>query len=82
MYPKPELVATQPNQVWIRDITKLAGPAQGSRFYLYTIIDISSRYVLGWLVVTRENADCIRALATRGEWGHRPRRSRSRSTSV
>jgi len=59
-YPKPELVAAQPNQVWSWDITKLAGPAKGSGFYLYTIIDIFSRYVPGWLVAPRENADLAR----------------------
>lgn len=54
--PKPELVAVGPNQVWSWDITKLPGPAKGSWFYLYTIIDLYSRYVPGWLVATRENA--------------------------
>lgn len=59
-YPRPVLVAARPNQVWSWDITKLAGPAKGSWFYLYTIIDIFSRYVPGWLVATRENADLAR----------------------
>jgi len=56
VHPKPELVAEGPNQVWSWDITKLPGPAKGSWFYLYTIIDIFSRYVPGWLGATRENA--------------------------
>lgn len=56
----PVLVADRPNQVWSWDITKLAGPTTGSWFYLYTIIDIFSRYVPGWLVATRENADLAR----------------------
>lgn len=56
VHPKPALVAAGPNQVWSWDITKLPGPATGSWFYLYTIIDLYSRYVPGWLVATRENA--------------------------
>lgn len=60
VHPRPMLVAAQPNQVWSWDITKLAGPATGSWFYLYTIIDIYSRYVPGWLVATRENAELAR----------------------
>jgi putative transposase len=46
---KPELVATQPNQCWSWDITKLHGPAKWSYFHLYVIIDIYSRYTVGWL---------------------------------
>ena len=53
---KPELVATEPNRVWSWDITKLAGPAKWSYFYLYVIIDIYSRYVVGWMVASRESA--------------------------
>jgi putative transposase len=57
---KPELVATAPNQVWTWDITKLRGP--GSTHYsLYVILDIFSRYVVGWLIAERESAE----LATR-----------------
>lgn len=41
---KPELVATQPNEVYSWDITKLHGPAKWTYYYLYTIIDIYSRY--------------------------------------
>jgi putative transposase len=52
---KPELVAHGPNQCWSWDITKLAGPAKWSYFYLYSIIDIYSRYTVGWLVATRES---------------------------
>ena len=54
---RPELVATAPNQVWSWDITKLAGPAKWTYYYLYTIIDIHSRYVVGWMVATRESAE-------------------------
>jgi putative transposase len=53
---KPELVATEPNQVWSWDITKLHGPAKWTYYYLYVIIDIYSRYVVGWLIAERESA--------------------------
>jgi putative transposase len=53
---KPELVATQPNEVWSWDITKLAGPYKWTWFQLYTILDVYSRYVVGWLVAPRESA--------------------------
>jgi putative transposase len=53
---KPELVATRPNQVWSWDISKLAGPVKWTAYHLYTIIDVYSRYVPGWMVATRESA--------------------------
>jgi putative transposase len=53
---KPELLATEPNQVWSWDITKLAGPARWSWFYLYVILDVFSRYAVGWMVAAREAA--------------------------
>jgi putative transposase len=53
---KPELVATAPNTVWSWDITKLHGPVKWSYFYLYVIIDIYSRNVVGWLIAERESA--------------------------
>ena len=53
---KPELVAYQPNSVWSWDITKLRGPAKWTYYYLYVILDIFSRYVVGWMVATRESA--------------------------
>ena len=55
-YVKPELMATGPNQVWSWDITKLKGPAKWTYFYLYVIIDIFSRLVVGWMVAHREAA--------------------------
>ena len=55
-YTKPELMATAPNQVWSWDITRLLGPQKWSYFYLYVILDIFSRYVVGWMVANRENA--------------------------
>lgn len=51
---KPELVATGPNQVWSWDITKLAGPHKWTWFHLYVILDVYSRYAVGWLVAPRE----------------------------
>jgi putative transposase len=53
---KPELVATAPNEVWSWDITRLAGPYKWTWFQLYTILDVYSRYVVGWLVAPRESA--------------------------
>lgn len=55
-YAKPELLATGPNQVWSWDITKLLGPQKWSYYYLYVILDIFSRYVVGWMVAGRESA--------------------------
>lgn len=55
-YSKPELLATRPNQVWSWDITKLKGLQKWSYFYLYAIIDIYSRYTVGWMVANRESA--------------------------
>ena len=54
-YAKPELLATKPNQIWSWDITKLKGPAKWQYFLLYTIMDIFSRYVVGWLIADRES---------------------------
>lgn len=59
---KPELLATRPKQIWSWDITKLAGPAKWSWFYLYVIIDIFSRYVPGWMLARTENARLAEAL--------------------
>jgi putative transposase len=56
-YQKPELLATAPNQLWSWDITKLLGPAKWTYFYLYVILDVFSRYVVGWMVAHRENAE-------------------------
>jgi putative transposase len=54
---KPELVARKPNSVWSWDITKLHGPAKWTYYYLYVILDIFSRYAVGWMVATRESAE-------------------------
>ncbi len=55
-YTKPELMATAPNQVWSWDITKLLGPRKWTYYYLYVLLDIFSRYVVGWMVADRENS--------------------------
>lgn len=55
-YQKPELLASKPNQVWSWDITKLKGAKKWTYFYLYVILDIYSRYVVGWMVAYRERA--------------------------
>ena len=55
-YTKPELVATAPNQTWSWDITKLLGPKKWTYFYLYVVLDIFSRYAVGWMVADRENS--------------------------
>jgi putative transposase len=61
-YQKPELLATAPNQVWSWDITKLLGPVKWTYFYLYVILDIFSRYVVGWMVAPRESAELAKRL--------------------
>ena len=55
-YRRPELLAERPNEVWSWDISKLKGPATWTYFYLYVILDVYSRYVVGWTVQHRENA--------------------------
>jgi len=55
VYAAPELLATKPNQLWSWDITKLKGPEKWTYFYLYVILDVYSRYVVGWMVATRES---------------------------
>jgi putative transposase len=58
---KPELIATVPNQVWSWDITKLAGPTRGVYYELFVIIDIYSRYVVGWTVTAAETGQLAQA---------------------
>jgi len=55
-YHRPELVATQPNQVWSWDITKLKGPIKRTYYHLYVMLDLFSRYVVGWLLAMKESA--------------------------
>jgi putative transposase len=52
----PELLARRPNELWSWDITKLFGPTKWTYFYLYVMLDVFSRYVVGWMVAHRENA--------------------------
>jgi putative transposase len=61
-YAKPELLATGPNQLWSWDITKLKGPVKWTYFYLYVILDVFSRYVVGWMVASRESATLAKTL--------------------
>lgn len=61
-YAKPELLATRPNQTWSWDITKLRGPKTWTYFYLYVILDVYSRCVVGWLLAERESEDLAQEL--------------------
>jgi putative transposase len=61
---KPELLASSPNEVWTWDITKLKGPAKWTYFYLYVILDVYSRYVVGWTVQRRETGPLAEQLIT------------------
>lgn len=61
-YTKPELLATKPNELWSWDITKLKGPAKWQYFLLYKIIDVYSRYVVGWMIAEQESQDLAREL--------------------
>ena len=60
-YARPELVATAPNQIWSWDITKLKGPIPYLYYSLYVILDLFSRYVVGWMVAAHENAHLAQA---------------------
>ena len=63
-YTKPELLATRPNQVWSWDITRVLGPAKWTYYYLYVMVDIFSRYVVGWLIADRESGALAELLIT------------------
>jgi len=62
IYERPELLATRPNEVWSWDITKLKGPVKWTYYQLYVILDIFSRYVVGWMVAERESAELAKRL--------------------
>jgi putative transposase len=91
-YARPELLATRPNQLWSWDITKLLGPTKWTYYYLYKILDVFSRYVVGWMVAHRELArlaedliaeTCLRQGITPGELTiHADRGSSMRSQPV
>ena len=61
-YHTPELLATGPNQLWSWDITKLRGPVKWTYFYLYVILDVFSRYVVGWMAACRDSATLAQRL--------------------
>lgn len=61
-YARPELLATHPNRLWSWDITKLKGPKKWTYYYLYKIMDVYSRYVVGWMVAYRESAELAKLL--------------------
>ena len=61
-YAKPELLATRPNELWSWDITKLKGPTKWSYYHLYVIIDVFSRYVVGWMIADRESSELAKKL--------------------
>ncbi len=61
-YTKPELLAVRANEVWSWDITKLRGPGKWTCFHLYVILDIFSRYVVGWMIAPRETAELAEKL--------------------
>jgi putative transposase len=73
-YTKPELLATAANQLWSWDITQLLGPAKWTYFYLYVILDVFSRYVVGWMVAEGESAELAKRLIsdTLGKQGIEP----------
>jgi putative transposase len=61
-YTKPELLAERPNELWSWDITKLLGPAKWTYYYLYVVLDVFSRYVVGWTIQHRESARLAKEL--------------------
>lgn len=63
-YVKPELLATKPNQLWSWDITKLLGPVKWTYYYLYVILDVFSRFVVGWTISAQETASLAKELIT------------------
>ena len=62
VYEKPELLATGPNELWSWDITRLRGPQKWTYFYLYVIMDVFSRFVVGWMIANKENARLAKEL--------------------
>jgi putative transposase len=61
-YKKPELLATGPNMLWTWDITKIRGPEKWSCFHLYVLMDVYSRYIVGWMIAPRESATLAKEL--------------------
>jgi putative transposase len=56
-FARPELLATRPNEVWTWDVTWLRGPSKGERYALYVMLDLFSRYVVGWMLAATENGE-------------------------
>jgi putative transposase len=79
-YAKPELLASRPNEVWSWDITKLLGPAKWTYFYLYVLLDIYSRYVVGWWWRTGSRRRWRRNSSPRAQASRRSRAGSSPST--
>jgi putative transposase len=77
-YQRPELLAKAPRQLWSWDITKLKGPQTWTYFYLYVILDVFSRYVVGWMIAPRESAELAETLI--GETCHREQIGRDELT--
>lgn len=69
-YKKPELLAEAPNQVWSWDITKVRGPQKWTYYYVYVIVDIYSRMVVGWMVSPSESGELAERLITQACWNH------------
>ena len=69
-YARPELLATRPNELWSWDITKLLGPAKWTYFYLYVLLDVFSRYVVGWMLAHRESATLAKKLIQESSQKH------------
>ncbi len=61
-YKKPELLATGPNELWSWDITKLRGPHKWTYYYLYVIMDVFSRYIVGWMIAPQESSTLAKEL--------------------
>jgi putative transposase len=59
---KPELIAMKPNEIWSWDITKLHGPEKWTYYYCYVILDVFSRYVVGWMLARAERAELAKRL--------------------
>ena len=74
VYKKPELLATAPNQVWSWDITYLRGETAWMHYPLYTVLDIFSRYVVGWMIAEVESSQLAKQLiaATARKQGIQP----------
>ena len=67
-YTKPELLATAPNQLWTWDITKLKGPEKWTYYYLYVMLDVFSRHVVGWMVAPRETGELAKEFISETCW--------------